>query len=200
MQCQKSRRQCPGYKDDFDLVFRNETKATERRARRTLNSKRNYSPNSFPTGEISFAEVIDEESLPQVFSHLDRRGSLPLLEALSTPIEEQAPCFFISSYVLGADQSAKGYFDFLIPMMKIEPPDSCLTIAFSAVAMASLANRPNAKRTSLFSQAVYQYSKALKATNLALQHPEHQKSDQALASVLMLGFYEVWSSNLTLPT
>src|SRR5690625_4379608 len=33
-QCAKSRRICPGYKDEFDLVFRNETQATERRARK----------------------------------------------------------------------------------------------------------------------------------------------------------------------
>ncbi|KAK3391599.1 hypothetical protein B0T20DRAFT_331477, partial [Sordaria brevicollis] len=33
-QCLKARRQCPGYKDDFDLVFRNVTKATERRVQR----------------------------------------------------------------------------------------------------------------------------------------------------------------------
>ena len=42
LQCQKSRRQCPGYKDDFDLVFRNETQATERRARKAGNGKRGH--------------------------------------------------------------------------------------------------------------------------------------------------------------
>lgn len=76
-------------------------------------------------------------------------------------------------------------------MMKTEAPDSTLTIAFSAVAMASLANRPNIKQRQMFTEAMYRYSKALKATNLALQDPELQKSDQTLASVLMLGFYEV---------
>lgn len=105
--------------------------------------------------------------------------------------EEQAPCYFVSSYVVGQDHTSKGHFDFLLPMMKNEPPDSHLSIAFSAVAMASLANRPNSRSRQLYNQALYQYSKALKATNLALQDPTHQKSDQTLASVLMLGFYEV---------
>lgn len=40
-------------------------------------------------------------------------------------------------------------------------------------------------------QAVAQYTKALKATNLALQNPAQQKSDQTLAAILMLTFFEV---------
>jgi len=108
-------------------------------------------------------------------------------------VEEQAPCFFVSSYVVGTDHSPRGHFDFLLPMMKNEPADSHLSTAFSAVALASLANRPHSKSRQLYNQAVLRYSQALKATNLALQDPAHQKSDQTLASVLMLGFYEVRS-------
>jgi hypothetical protein len=197
MQCQKSRRQCPGYKDDFDLVFRNETKATERRARRTLNIKKINSQIPFQAGEPTLSCSVDDEGIAQGSqeavasgSQLSSRGLLPM-DVLSVDVDEQAPCFFVSSYVMKTDHASKGYFDFLLPLMKTEAPDSHLALAFSAVAMASLANRPNAKRASLFNQAIYRYSKALKATNLALQDPAHQKSDQTLASVLMLGFYEV---------
>jgi len=115
-------------------------------------------------------------------------------EVLSVPIDQQAPCFFMSSYVLTENHTSRGYFDFLIPMMKVEKPDSHLAIAFSAVAMAALANRPNSRGTGLTQKAIGQYSKALKAINIALQDPVLQKSDQTLAAILMLGFYEVSNS------
>lgn len=118
--------------------------------------------------------------------------------ALSTPIDQQAPCFFMANYVLAPMSGAgspRGYFDFLVPLMKDEPADSQLIIAFTAVAMASLANRPNSKgRKELKYLAVTQYGKALKAINLALQDPTRQKTDQTLAAILMLGFYEVGAS------
>jgi len=121
-------------------------------------------------------------------------------EVLSVPIDQQAPCFFISSYVLTENHASKGYFDFLIPMMKAEKPDSHLAIAFSAVAMAALANRPNSRGTGLMQRAIGQYSKALKAINIALQDPVLQKSDQTLAAILMLGFYEVSNSDHDMDT
>lgn len=119
---------------------------------------------------------------------------------LTIPVEEQAPCFFLSNYVLAPipnDTTPRGYFDFLGPLMKGEGPESQLTLAFSAVSMASLANRPSSKhRADLRQLAIAQYTKALKATNLALQNPVTQKTDQTLAAVLMLGFYEVSYSYL----
>ena len=140
--------------------------------------------------------MVDENNASSskelIFSH-PISGAREFIQRDFMPVaaEEQAPCYFVSSYVVGTDHRARGHFDFLLPMMKTEPPDSHLSIAFSAVAMASLANRPNSRSRKLYNQAVYRYSKALKATNLALQDPTLQKSDQTLASVLMLGFYEV---------
>lgn len=193
MQCQKSRRQCPGYKDDFDLVFRNETKATERRARRTPHSKRTYSHQHLQDGDEIFSAFLREDNPDALIlsGSRDESSSFLPISVLSVPTDEQAPCFFVTSYVMKTDHASKGYFDFLLPMMKTVSPESPLAIAFSAVAMASLANRPNSRRNALYNQAVFRYSRALKATNLALQDPEQQKTDETLATVLMLGFYEV---------
>jgi hypothetical protein len=114
---------------------------------------------------------------------------------LSVPVEQQAPCFFLTNYVISpvSDvETPRGYFDFLGPLLRGEGPDSQLTLAFSAVSMASLANRPSSRhRADLKHNAVAQYTRALKATNLALQNPAMQKTDATLAAVLMLGFYEV---------
>jgi hypothetical protein len=45
-------------------------------------------------------------------------------------------------------------------------------------------------------QAIAQYAKALKAINLALQNPAQQKSDATLASIILMGFFEVCESSL----
>ena len=115
--------------------------------------------------------------------------------ALSVPIEQQAPCFFVTNFIIPlSDRGAgtgPGHFDYLEPLMKIAGPNSTLSVAFEAVAMAALANRPNSRGRGLLPKAMGQYAKALKATNLALQNPAHQKTDQTLASILMLGFFEV---------
>ncbi|PVH87857.1 hypothetical protein DL98DRAFT_648778 [Cadophora sp. DSE1049] len=204
-QCAKSRRVCPGYKDDFDLVFRNETQATERRARRAVNSKRAGSQISLATQQSSFSTTSTDETSPERSPTLiapnpdqDMSKAISPLGALSIPLEQQAPCFFVSNFVIAPRLETRGYFDFLLPMLKSESANSHLSLAFSAVAMASLANRPNTRgQRMLFSQAIGQYTKALKATNLALQTPAHQKTDATLAAILMLGFFETVASEKT---
>lgn len=111
--------------------------------------------------------------------------------AMSIPLDVQAPCYFMSNFTLASQPTARGYFDFLLPLVKTEPSDSHFSLAFSAVAFASLANRPSARGSNLLQQASNQYTKALRAVNVALQTPSHQKTDQTLAAILMLGFFEV---------
>ncbi|RAL64723.1 hypothetical protein DID88_001754 [Monilinia fructigena] len=211
LQCQKSRRQCPGYKDDFDLVFRNETKATERRARRSMENKKGGNSNNQPVPgsgrdgnrklPMSSSNSSDAEiSYPATGTDLTKSvsnngpsssGSPALQVGFSSSIEQQAPCYFMSNFVI-TPQSGKmrGSFDYILPLIKTEPPTSALSLSFQAVAMASLANRPNARGSPLMHSAIDQYAKALKIVNLALQNPVQQKADQTLASILLLGFFE----------
>ncbi|PSN64285.1 hypothetical protein BS50DRAFT_498411 [Corynespora cassiicola Philippines] len=53
-QCQKSGRVCPGYPDEFDLVFRDENKAMERKAKKVSgsSSKSSQSSQSTPPGYV----------------------------------------------------------------------------------------------------------------------------------------------------
>ncbi|KAL3426144.1 negative acting factor [Phlyctema vagabunda] len=199
-QCQKSRRQCPGYKDDFDLVFRNETQATERRARKSTNSKKLTSQATQRDQQRTFSISSEAQNTTQDMSDVREKAIAPLAASATSvtvtngfevPVEQQALCFFLANFVYTPQQtSARGYMDFLIPMMKTESPDSHLSVAFQAVAMASLANRPNSRGSGLMTQAIAQYAKALKVTNLALQNPALQKTDQTLASIILLGFFE----------
>lgn len=202
LQCQKSRRQCPGYKDDFDIVFRNETQATERRARRATNSKKYNSQVTLAAQQSAYATVqaaggmspsaVRMELSPR--SDVDvTRALVPVEPALSIPLDVQAPCYFMSNFTLASQPTSRGYFEFLLPLVKSEPPESHFGLAFSAVAFAALANRPNARGRNLSIQAVNQYTRALRAVNLALQNPAHQRTDQTLAAIIMLGFFETIS-------
>lgn len=203
LQCQKSRRQCPGYKDDFDLVFRNETQATERRARRAVNNKRLTTQVTFASQQSQFANIKTDGDAELSSSQLapnsdgDMMRALVPSTAMSIPLDVQAPCYFMSNFTLASQPTARGYFDFLLPLVKTEPSDSHFSLAFSAVAFASLANRPSARGSNLLQQASNQYTKALRAVNVALQTPSHQKTDQTLAAILMLGFFETISSERT---
>lgn len=117
---------------------------------------------------------------------------ITLQQQLCIPVSDQAPCYFISSFVLQPKhEQAKGYFDYLIPLLNTARPASTLTLAFEAVAYAAMANRPSTRSSNLMSKALMQYHKALKATNHALRTPSLQKLDTTLASVLLLGHFEV---------
>ncbi|KAM3070065.1 hypothetical protein ACMFMG_003903 [Clarireedia jacksonii] len=210
LQCQKSRRQCPGYKDDFDLVFRNETKATERRARRSLKNKKSSNPTGSSSGtdaERKFS-IISTKGHPEEDDEVDSSVKMDLARVekgsdfstsdgfmlqygVTNPTEQQAPCFFMTNFViLPQNGMARGSFDWVLPLVKMESPNSPLSLSFQAVAMASLANRPNSRGSNLMHVAIEYYAKALKEVNLALQNPAQQKTDQTLASILLLGFFE----------
>ena len=196
-QCAKSRRTCPGYKDEFDLVFRNETKATERRARkanRKALEKLGHDPNS-PSG------------LDTIFSPplTDGSGSLSPVElvipGLSVSIEQQASCHFVSNFVLLPQQgTTRGFMEFLIPLLKADRGNEHLHHAFNACAMASLGNRANVRGGDMASKALGEYTQALSSTHKALQNPELAKADSTLASILMLGLFEVCSPSRWYPS
>lgn len=176
-------------------MFRNETQATERRARKAVNGKKGNNQITITNQQTVFSSGDGSSSLISPDSDKET-GMLRLAPmALSVPIEQQAPCYFLQNFVLAstnATDTPRGYFDFLGPLMKNEGPEDHLTMAFTATSLASLANRPNTRaRTDMKQMAVASYAKALKATNLALQSPTLQKTDQTLAAILMLGFYEV---------
>lgn len=187
-QCAKSRRQCPGYKDEFDLVFRNETQATERRARKA-NKKALAQKLKQEEKNGSKASGGDK-------STVDIKPSKEMVELLlanpAIPVEEQAKCHFMSNFVLIPRQgSTRGFLDFVVPLLRQEEGgDLHLRHAFAACALAHLNNRVNAGEQRIGEKALLAYTKALNSTNTALRDPEAQKADGTLAAILLLGLFE----------
>ncbi|KAF7545656.1 hypothetical protein G7Z17_g9007 [Cylindrodendrum hubeiense] len=179
-QCAKSRRQCPGYKDEFDLVFRNETQATERRAQRA-NKKALAQKQTKATG------VQDAN---KTASSARRVPDQSVLATLKLPIDQQATCHFISNFVLlPRYDNTRGYLEFVVPLLQSEKPGSHFKLAFDACAVACFGNRVGSGHT-FEGQALGHYTKALASTFAALKDPEVATSDATLAAILMLGLFE----------
>jgi hypothetical protein len=165
-------------------VFRNETKATERRAqkanRKTLAQKGGKQ-------EPFINEASSSTSL--VTAQTPRKGSVA--STLKIPTKEVATCHFVSNFILTPrDGRTIGHLEFVLPLLKQEGPDSHFHHAFNACAMAFLNNR-GGMGVRLWDSALSEYSLALAKTNAALRDEQTQQSDATLASVLLLGMFEV---------
>ncbi|KAI0414557.1 hypothetical protein F5X98DRAFT_241432 [Xylaria grammica] len=183
-QCAKSRRQCPGYVDDFDLMFRNETKATERRAQR---ANKKASAQRLERQDSSRNDAFSTSSFS---SDSTKASGSRVLVSPALPIEEQARCHFISHFILmPQDGRTVGHMDFIIPLLKQEGPDSHIQHAFNACALTFLNNRRKVG-TKVWNKALTEYVIALAKTNAALQDKSSQYSDASLAAVLLLGMFE----------
>ncbi|KAI3339339.1 hypothetical protein F4824DRAFT_508711 [Ustulina deusta] len=183
-QCSKSRRQCPGYMDDFDLMFRNETKATERRAQRA--NKKALAQKA----EKHSSSPSDASSTYLCSPTSTNTSGGSVVASPSFSIEEQASCHFISHFILmPKDGRTVGHMDFLLPLLKQEGPDSHIQHAFNACALTFLNNRRGIGG-GIWDRALTEYSMALAKTNAALQDRESQQSDASLAAVLLLGMFE----------
>lgn len=181
-QCAKSRRECPGYKDEFDLVFRNETEATERRAR-----KANDKALALKTGK-SLSRKSPERNSP-VRSATSSMPSSPAAPPTQS-IDERTAHHFVSNYVLIPPQGTqRGYFEFVIPLIKARNPSPHFKLAFEACALAYFSNRMK-DTEHLEKAAILKYVKALAATGRAIQDPFESRQDGTIAAVLLLSLFE----------
>lgn len=200
-QCAKSRRQCPGYRDEFDIVHRNETQATERRAKRVTKKSAVRRPATEPLSWPSSSSSSSPPSSPKseesrALSPASSDSSVSSAEALprtpAIPIQDHAACLFVSNFILVPRQeTSRGYMDFVLPLMKQAGPRSPLAYAFGACAYAALGNRPHVKMGDVTLSAVVQYHRALQALQASLKDKEASKSDATLCAVLLLALYEV---------
>lgn len=181
---------CPGYKHEFGLVFRNETQATERRARKSQKTvvqkirpgrQASTAGPSTPAGPSS-AKASDSGAVATTTSYVNR--------SLQLPPEQQASCHFVSNFVMVSPQhKGPGYMNYLIPLLKANRIPEQLRLAFNACSFASLGNRVGTGHD--FEQmGMMQYTQALAATHKVLKDPVESLTDATLATILLLGAYE----------
>ncbi len=121
-------------------MFRNVTKATERRAQkanRKAVSLRTGNAGQEPISPVSSRDEEEEEEEVVLSSREASRTPLEfaIIPAIQIPTEDQASCHFMSNFVLIPRQgSTRGFMDYLIPLMKAESSNSHLQFAFNACA------------------------------------------------------------------
>ncbi|KAL5354366.1 hypothetical protein ACLOAV_000455 [Pseudogymnoascus australis] len=181
----------PCIANDFDLVFRNETQATEKRAKKPTAKSRKAAAQA---AAAPLNRQWDSNAVPPGASHPNsalvassRPAQVPT--TLSMPVEQVASHYFITNFVATSDNGASiGLTDYIIPLSNASPSNKHLRLALSAASFAAFGNRPGGK--ALLTKAQEEYSKAISHVNDALRDPVAQKTDETLASVMLLGMYE----------
>ncbi|KAK3989668.1 hypothetical protein QBC44DRAFT_358970 [Cladorrhinum sp. PSN332] len=202
-QCAKARRQCPGYRDEFDILLRDENRAAERRALKASDKSLRKSKDNKPPKPPSSSELPDTNKNKQLV--LSPPPPSIITPSLTIPTQDLATCHFISNFVLLPPQqeehSARGFMDFLIPLLNTPHQtdnnnnnnnnNNHLQHAFQACALASLGTRsPSVGQETPLHAASLEYMKALRSTQSALRSPELCTSDSVLAAVLLLSMFE----------
>ncbi|KAL1613359.1 hypothetical protein SLS54_010690 [Diplodia seriata] len=217
--CRKSGRTCPGFPDEFDLIFRNENAAVARRTKRAASKQKPSTSNSSssPNADSPQQSPTDDQSLPVVkqTSYPPRsagtriRGvpsdnallnaffslrGFALPQGLSISIENQATAFFFRNFVLlpQQDETARGFFDLIVPYYNSTPASSTFHLATHAVSLAVLGNYPG--RAPLLREAARFYGQALQKAQQTLQDPVKARSDETLLTIMLFVLYEAMHS------
>lgn len=125
---------------------------------------------------------------------LDMISLLPKTILSSATVENQAFCYFSKNFILTPCRgNSRRYMDFVVPAMQVEQsiarPRSMLPTFTMAVAYALMGNRNN--ENELLPKAAKEYSRGLEMMNEALRDPVRALEDDTLASVILLGLFEV---------
>jgi hypothetical protein len=203
-QCLKSNRDCQGYRNENDLLFRNETEVTERRVKRTTHGKR-ASPHSSSSSGSSRSPTPGTPSafnpltviLPDHSEDYSPKAvdswALSIPRSLNQSHEQTALTYFFSHFILVPrhSQVSRGYLEYLLPLYINTSLDSALSAATSAISLATFGNHPDRKY--LLDTAQGKYSEALIKVNRALQDPLQAKQDDTLMTILLFSLFEVGS-------
>ncbi|KAF7888467.1 uncharacterized protein EAF02_003008 [Botrytis sinoallii] len=194
-QCSNAGRECPGYRSQVDLIFREETKNVIKKAKvkhEKVKQKRvelvsqnsttscSTTPSPYSSQGDSPCDIVKSSQFNQVISvnYLN----------ITPSIEDRATAFFLSNYVIGDNGPTRGHLDHLSDLYESDGIDDNLVAAVQAVGLAGYAH--SAKAPHLINQARAQYAKSLQLTNTALQSPTTVKRDSTLLAILILGIFE----------
>lgn len=167
----------------MDLRFRDETKSVTSK----LQVQRSDRP-WIPRRHISHDEPIhgQEVSFPRVN-----------YRTLDLDLVDRAVPYFFSHYVHQpesfSEKSKRGYYEYLPTLYTRSGADSPLVTIVHAVAIASFANAGHVHKW--ISDGYKLYGSATLKAKAALENPKHAKSDDVLATVMLLGMFEVWISH-----
>nr|XP_036583883.1 negative acting factor [Colletotrichum truncatum]KAF6793142.1 negative acting factor [Colletotrichum truncatum] len=207
LRCTKSKRHCPGY----GAVVRDQGKLSPEKLKKmragSSDSTNAVDPSiplkTSPEGDccLDTSAITPRRGSSPSFRLGDKEGDLvSVLErvpgGLMDSLDEQASCLFLSEYVnVPLTATARGHYSFLPRFLGSGTVSVCLSQAFKATSMVTLAMRQSkGSRGPALIRAQEHHLKALRAVGQALADPKEMKSDQTLGAVLMLALYETLMS------
>ena len=203
--CEKAGRTCPGYREETDN-FRSMNRSTELKALEMRQKRRkSREPPTPPTTSslpeekkptVKFDPALPwsrNKSPPTRSSSLNKHRGY-LAPPMSADWDTQAVYHFFDGFVVAEDLSRgqAGYYEFLPDLYAESALDSYLLDAIKAAAFMYLAKRSCLQSFGV--QARRSYGKALMQASSNLDVPEEAKSDRMMATLFLLGIYEVISA------
>ncbi|KAB8356367.1 hypothetical protein FH972_023951 [Carpinus fangiana] len=173
-QCVKSRRDCGGYRNEIDLMFRDQTEKTEK----TVHRKQTPPTNQLA---VRFREQKTPASLTMYIPETDWKTA--------------AENYFFFNYAPISDplDRTPGYLPCLPFLLSNSPQSPLLHCTVDAVALAVFACRR--QHPALVVEASRSYAQALSQLHLALQNPATATSNSSLMAVMLLALYELVAPN-----
>ncbi|KAH7176826.1 hypothetical protein EDB81DRAFT_50387 [Dactylonectria macrodidyma] len=211
LKCEKSKVECPGYRDLDNVLFRDESERIIRKVRQ-LDQPQSGSVNYITPGSSSHStnhstknrcsqaqpglaqEIISEPSSQPENDGLVLRRSSPasyssalyICGPLSQPVNKLGVSFFFAKYTFNEAPFGGEYHDWLA--QSYSEDGSVLHAAIDAVGMSGVSNVSYAPRVA--SRSKERYAKAIAAVNTALRDPVQVVADSTLMAVILLGLYE----------
>lgn len=211
-QCARAKKACPGYRNQLDLMFRDENSRVIKKSACHQQASKSASPTSralLPaTGDVVADLQGSTEPLDRV--EMDRPGNLPpnrpilphqanqsppesvglIPAAIPSTGEALGTAVFFSQYIRTTDMALDpGFFHFAQPVLDNSESDvHGVTACMAAVGLAGMANVEN--QPHLIDEARKYYVRGLSSTNAAIRDPQEAVKDTTLLSIMVLGFYE----------
>ena len=179
-QCRRANRICAGYRDQLDLVFRDQSDVVAHKVQQASSGVGKYPKRAAPTRYKVWARSGPLERV---------QIAVAPAKPINVPHVDQAAGFFFKTYDSEAAESVKGVYKY-IPYLCDDFQGSALSSVITALGLAGLSRYGNAP--DIMSLATSNYHTALRQTRADLQDPVAVKTDQTLLSVYLLGLYEVW--------
>ncbi|CAG7942592.1 hypothetical protein PENNAL_c0016G08974 [Penicillium nalgiovense] len=206
-QCTRAKRDCPGYRDQLALMFRDESKSVVRKAaaasthknKRAERSPRTAIPEGNPVRpELGTAVVeldFDFNTDPQHVYLMRQLWNCPLEIQPTQELETtkyEAICYFLRSNAIpGSLWTSEMISNFLL---QSGGPASQQAMKASVVATATAMLSRVRGLPSLKDVARREYGFALRLLNTTLADIEESKTNQTLGAVLLLAIYELITS------
>ncbi|KUJ23718.1 uncharacterized protein LY89DRAFT_603906 [Mollisia scopiformis] len=192
--CQKSKRECTGYRDTAFVRMRWDRNS--RSSSKKLPSPTSSTADNRDLVRRTFSSAHSSDFTTSPTSPLRFHISVSPFSGLETPIEEQVKCIFRRNFVLEpCEGNSRSFMKFTVPVLEHEKSlsgkgkGSKLGTAVMAAGLALMGNRPASRH--LMPKAMKCYSRALKEINEALLVEKEAVEDDTLAAVIVLGLFEV---------